>query len=77
MLDINLQKTDSPTFAELFGRAAFFLHIPGIAQIKGAKVVYKTVKALVESGIHDTLLREGYNYPEPAWILKNKNVIIY
>lgn len=74
--DINLQKTDSPTFAELFGRAAFFLHIPGMEQIKGAKVIYRTVKALIESGIHDTLLREGYEYSEPGWVA-TKNIILY
>lgn len=78
LLDINLQKTDSPTFAELFGRAAFFLHIPGMECIKGAKVVYRTVKALIESGIHDTLLRDGYEYPEPSWVPNTeKNVITY
>jgi hypothetical protein len=76
MKDINLQKTDSPTFAELFGRAAFFLHIPGIEQIKGAKVLYKTVKALIESGIDDTLFRECYECPEPSWI-PTKNIILY
>lgn len=78
MLDINVQKTDSPTFAELFGRAAFFLHIPGMGQIKGSKLVYKTVKALIESGIHDTLFRTGYDYPEPKWIPSvKKNIILY
>jgi hypothetical protein len=72
MMDIHKQKIDSPTLAELFGRAAFFLHIPGIGQIKGSKIVYKTVKALVESGIHDTLLRAEYNFPEPKWASMKK-----
>jgi hypothetical protein len=76
MLDINLQKTDSPTFAELFGRAAFFLHIPGTIHINGSKLIYKTVKALIDSGIHDTLFRTGYDYPEPKWITTSKKNII-
>ena len=68
LLDQRLQSDDSPTFAEIFGRSAFFLHIPGIANIKGARVVYNTTKSLIEAGISDELLRYGYTDDEPKWI---------
>jgi hypothetical protein len=68
LLDINLQKRDSPTFAELFGRSAFFLHIPGQLNIKGAKTLYSIVKSLLEAGVSDELFRNGYPFEEPQWI---------
>jgi hypothetical protein len=63
---IHLQKEDSPTFAELFGRGAFFLHIPGMTA-KGQKVVYEQVCNVIDLGITDTQLRKPYGYAEPAW----------
>jgi len=63
---IHVQKEDSPTFAELFGRGAFFLHMPGVGG-KGQKVIYNTVSKLIEEGIHDRELRAPYGYAEPEW----------
>jgi hypothetical protein len=63
---IHVQKHDSPTFAELFGRGAFFLHMPGSSG-KGQSVVYNTVAKFVDGGIHDRMLREPYGYAEPEW----------
>ena len=60
----SIQKTDSPTFAELFGRSAYFLHIPGQV-IKGQNVIYKTITNMILYGIGDETLRQGYDYPEP------------
>ena len=60
------QKNDSPTFAELYGRAAFFLHVPGCVN-KGQKEVYESVKKLVQSGVCDEKIRTPYKYPEPMW----------
>jgi len=65
--NIHSQKHDSPTLAELFGRSAFFLHIPGIHFIKGQAVVYETVRALIQGGIGDKQLRASYDYEEPGW----------
>lgn len=70
MLNVSLQSDDAPTFAELFGRGAFFLHIPGIAGVKAAKVVYDITKSMLEVGVSDALLRAGYPYDEPAWVSK-------
>lgn len=72
LLDVRKQSEDAPTFAELFGRSAFFLHIPGMGQIRGARVVYNVAKSLLESGISDSLLRHGYpeSYTEPEWVPK-------
>ena len=63
---IHIQKHDSPTFAELFGRGAFFLHMPGVAG-KGQGVVYDAVSKFIDDGIHDSMLREPYGYAEPEW----------
>lgn len=63
---IHVQKEDSPTFAELFGRGAFFLHLPGV-EGKGQKVIYETVSKLIDEGIHDRGLRAPYGYAEPEW----------
>ena len=63
---IHLQKIDSPTFAELFGRGAFFLHIPG-CHMKGQAIVYNYVKTMIEAGACDATLSEPYKYKEPEW----------
>jgi hypothetical protein len=63
---IHVQKNDSPTFAELFGRGAFFLHIPG-AQMKGQAIVYEFVKRAIDAGASGERLSTPYNYAEPEW----------
>ena len=63
---IHIQKQDSPTFAELFGRAAFFLHVPG-CNGKGQAVVYEYVKRMVDAGASDAHLSAPYKYKEPEW----------
>jgi hypothetical protein len=64
--NIHLQKCDSPTFAELFGRGAFFLHIPGLTA-KGQRVVYDHVCTILGHGLCEKLLRDPYGYAEPKW----------
>jgi hypothetical protein len=39
---IDRQSFDAPSIAELSGRKAFFLHIPGISNIKGQQTYYDT-----------------------------------
>ena len=63
---IHVQKNDSPTFAELFGRGAFFLHIPGCAA-KGQATVYEFVKRNLDAGASDERLSAPYKYKEPEW----------
>jgi hypothetical protein len=63
---IHVQKTDSPTFAEFFGRGAFFLHIPGTKN-KGQKVIYESVVHMIETGVCDATLSAPYGYAEPEW----------
>jgi hypothetical protein len=63
---IHVQKHDSPTFAELFGRGAFFIHISGLGG-KGQLVMYKFVCTMIDTGSCDNLLREPYKYSEPEW----------
>jgi hypothetical protein len=62
---IHIQKHDSPTFAELLGCGAFFLHIPGIS-IKGQARMYDMVKTHLQAYTSDLLLKM-YNYPIPEW----------
>lgn len=63
LYNISVQKTDSPTFAELFGRSSYFLHMPGLVS-KGQQVIYKTITNMILYGIGDETLRQK-NYPEP------------
>lgn len=63
---IHVQKHDSPTFAEFFGRAAFFLHIPGMKGT-GQCVIYNYVKTMVNTGASNDILCEPYKYKEPEW----------
>jgi hypothetical protein len=63
---IHIQKQDSPTFAELFGRGAFFIHIPGCVN-KGQAVIYDYVKRTFEAGACDATLSASYKYKEPEW----------
>ena len=71
---IHIQAKDSPTFAELFGRGAFFLHIPGF-QLKGQKVVYDSVCNTINSGVSDSVLRKEYPFKEPAWHGYDGNIV--
>jgi hypothetical protein len=48
LYDIERQKHDAPTFSELFGMSAFFLHIPGLNGSKGQKYLYETIKKMTE-----------------------------
>jgi hypothetical protein len=61
LYSISIQNTDSPTFAELFGRSAYFLHIPGQV-IKPQKVIYKTITNMILYGIGDKKLEDSYNF---------------
>lgn len=64
---LRLQNHDSPTLAELCGRGAFFLHIPGINISKGQAFIYDTVRGIIQNGIGDKQLRASYDYEEPGW----------
>jgi hypothetical protein len=63
---LHIQKQDSPTFATLFGRGAFFLHIPGMAN-KGQKCVYDSVATLVRAGVCGKQITAPYGWNEPRW----------
>lgn len=54
------QNKDSPTFAEIFGRGAFFIHVPGIVNIFGQKIVYLTLSLIKENSIGDKSILSGY-----------------
>jgi len=66
MQTIFLQATDSPTLAEMYGRGAFFLHLPGIGG-HGQSTVYNDVCAIIELGLSDKKIRSGYKDDEPPW----------
>ena len=66
VLSIHIQKHDSPSLAELFGRGAFFLHIAGMGG-KGQRIMYNCVRVLIDSGTSCKMLSSAYNYPEPKW----------
>ena len=66
MQTIFIQAKDSPTLAEMYGRGAFFIHVPGLAS-KGQSAVYNDVCAIIELGLSDRKIRSGYAYEEPPW----------
>lgn len=67
VLDIHIQKHDAPTLAEIFGRGAFFIHTPGSSTKRGNYSVYIALKALIDAGFSDEMLRGPYKYAEPVW----------
>ena len=62
---IHLQKQDAPTFAEIMGCGAFFLHIPGNKN-KGQAHIYDMVKTTLTKYNSDDL-QKLYKYPIPSW----------
>jgi len=71
-----LQKHDSPTFAELFGRAAFFLHVPGVTN-KGQAVIYDFIKFCILNGASSKKLNTLYDIPEWTWYQRPPGKIQY
>jgi hypothetical protein len=61
-----VQSKDSPTFAEIFGRAAFFIHFPSL-NTKGQKLMYDTVKLLIENKAYSHTLNSLYGYKEEMY----------
>jgi GR25 family glycosyltransferase involved in LPS biosynthesis len=59
-IEIPFQKFDSPTLAELFGRGAFFLHIPGHDISVGQKKVYDTIVSIIRLGIDEKAMNSLY-----------------
>jgi hypothetical protein len=50
--NMHIQKQDSPTFAEFYGRSAFFLHIPGTMN-KGQKEIYDMCWKFIKIGLNN------------------------
>lgn len=67
-----VQKHDSPTFAELLGRAAFFLHLPCL-NTRGQSLVYKLVKICIENGATGSNLNKLYGECEYNWYQRIKD----
>jgi hypothetical protein len=69
--DVQIQASDSPSMAELCGRAAFFLHIPhGIS--KGQEYLYQQTCAVLQLGLSEGALNQVYKYDSVAWNQKVK-----
>ena len=64
--NIQMQGNDSISLAELFGRRAYFLHIPGINN-HGQKIIYETVVNIIQSGVNSKKLLTPYGYNEPQF----------
>lgn len=56
ILSYKNQIQDSPTFAELFGHGAFFLHIPGLGD-DGQKAMYKYAKVILDLGASASVIK--------------------
>jgi hypothetical protein len=55
ILSYKNQIQDSPTFAELFGHGAFFLHLPCLDD-NGQKTIYKYAKVILDLGANAQLI---------------------
>ena len=62
---VHQQKVDSPSFAELFGCGAFFLHIPANRVVKGQKLLYECIQQHLEKHAPDELLKLYDEHPPP------------
>ncbi|MFY7728210.1 MAG: hypothetical protein ACOVRN_01690 [Flavobacterium sp.] len=51
LYDYYIQKQDLPSFDELFGLSAYFLHLPGIAISKGQQILYKSISNLYNNSL--------------------------
>ena len=58
------QKYDSPSFAEILGRDAFFIHIPGYSIGKGNKMIYDMISLLIDNGFNNEKFIKQYEYDE-------------
>jgi hypothetical protein len=67
IFDMHLQKHDSPTYAELFGRSAFFLHFPGCCSLKGQGLMYEVTRKLIMDGNDSNKLNLLYDYDDFDW----------
>ena len=69
------QLHDSPTIAEILGRGAFFIHIPGSRMGKGNSVVYDATATLIEAGFNQRSLMNVYELDQelPYGIYKHAN----
>lgn len=63
--NIHIQKLDAPTFSELLGCGAFFLHIPG-TNLKGQDKLYQMIKEHLQKYSSCELFKL-YNYNIPQW----------
>ena len=62
---IHSQKHDAPTYSELFGCGAFFLHLPGV-WMKGQRYLYEVINEHL--GKHkSTAISELYTSRVPGW----------
>jgi hypothetical protein len=57
--DMNRQKHDAPTFAEIFGRDSFFLHFPGLC-FEGQEFLYNFTVSLIKSGYDSSVMNALY-----------------
>lgn len=60
----SFQPKDAPTFAEIMGRSAFFLHIPGAGMQLGNQVIYEMASLLIDHGYNNDKLLEMYKISE-------------
>jgi hypothetical protein len=61
------QQYDSPSIAEILGRRAFFLHIPGAIEGQGNKIVYDMVSLLIDKGYTNQMMLDTYTISEWGW----------
>ncbi len=59
---VDFQSKDAPSFSEVFGRGAFFLHVPGSSTIFGQRILYSAVASLKEGGVNEAMILSGYNF---------------
>lgn len=73
IVDLKVQASDSPSFAEILGCSGFFLHVPGHNISKGQKFVYDSVCDTLKL-LKNNKLNKVYNRTPPEWNEKNDTI---
>lgn len=58
------QLNDSPTFSEILGRGAFFIHLPNSSSEKGNGMIYKMISLIIDNGFNNKNFIKPYNMVE-------------
>jgi len=72
---IDIQNYDSPSIAELSGRSAFFIHIPGLKWFPGQLTLFNTVSNFIQPSVKSTISIPPKLRIRETFDINSKNII--